>query len=81
MAELRIEYTQNGRTISDESFKTVAPGTGFDCGEISHAKQAAIALVEKMGCGTTAVYVKSDAGRRYIASFCTAADHVAAGCF
>lgn len=61
--KLHIEYSQNGRVISDEVFATVQ---ALWCAEdIERARRAANALLSEMGCGTVSVYTKTVDGRRY----------------
>jgi len=61
--QLRIEYSQNGKVISDELFKEVC--FFYTPGEAQTAVTAALVLAEEYGCGTAAVYfTPADQSRR-----------------
>jgi hypothetical protein len=52
---IRIEYSQNGRLISDSLFRIV-PFLWKKQDE-TDAREAAYALVKKQGCGSAAIYI------------------------
>jgi hypothetical protein len=74
--ELRIEYSQNGKVISDELFKQVS--FFYTPAEGQAAIVAALALVEEHGNGSAAVYcapAEARAQRHYLATMNAARRH------
>ena len=59
--EIRIQYSQNGRLITDALFRTV-PFLWRKQDE-QDAREAAFALVKEQGCGSAAVYVCPESDR------------------